>query len=137
VQVPSVDVEKAIEKYKGSPLTHEEKEELEARTEYARLWLEKFADESAKITVAKHADWKGVGESAKKALAEFAGALGLSESEQAEKIKAICLAQGISVQEFYKAAYTIFIDREKGPKLIPFLNALDKSFVEERLKGKK
>ncbi len=135
IQVPSVNVEKAIEKYKGSALTQEEKQELKERTEYARLWLEKFADENSKISIAKHADWNGVSESAKKALDEFAECLGLSESEQAEKIKAICLAQGISVQEFYKSAYKIFINREKGPKLIPFLNALDKGFVEKRLKG--
>src|SRR3989344_1533258 len=136
VQVPSADVAKAIEKYKGSPLTHEEKEELKARTEYAKVWLEKFADESAKISIAKNADWNGVSEKAKQALSEYAEFLGLSEEKQSEKVREICAARGISIQEFYKAAYKIFISREKGPKLIPFLNALDKGFVGKRLREK-
>ncbi|MEM4255376.1 MAG: lysine--tRNA ligase [Candidatus Norongarragalinales archaeon] len=136
VQVPGVDVAKAIEKHKGAELTKEESEELAERVAYAKLWLEKFADENAKISIAKHADWNGVSDKAREALAEYSNYLNLDESGQSEKVKEICAGHGISVQEFYKAAYRIFISRDKGPKLIPFLNALDKEFVEHRLKGK-
>lgn len=137
VQVPSVNVEKAIEKLKGSALNEDEKKELNYRMDYAKLWLEKFADENARITIAKEADWTGISDSAKKVLSEFSNYLNLSENEQSEKAREICTTNGIGIQEFYKAAYKIFINREKGPKLIPFLNALEKGFVEKRLKGQR
>ncbi|MFH1056270.1 MAG: lysine--tRNA ligase [Candidatus Micrarchaeota archaeon] len=135
VQVPGVNAEKAIEKYKGSALTEEEKEELKHRIEYARLWLDTFAGEEDRIEIVKKPDWAGVSQEARKALADYAGFLGLSESEQGEKIRSICQQHGVSVQEFFKSAYKIFIAKEKGPRLVPFLNALEKRFVEKRLKG--
>ncbi len=134
-QVPSVDLEKAIEKYKGSALTHDEKEELKARVEYAKIWIEKFAGDEDKIAIVKNPDWSGISPAAKEALAEYSKHLGLSESEQAGKIKEICAARGVGIQEFYKSAYKVVINREKGPKLVPFVNALDKKFVEKRLRG--
>ena len=135
VQLPVVDLHKAMEKYKGRALTEEEKKELKQRAEYARLWLEKFAGDEARITISKKPDWNGVSEGAKGALSEFAGFLGLNEKEQGEKIRVVCENNGISVQEFFKSAYKIFISKDKGPRLMPFLNALDKGFVEKRLKG--
>ena len=135
VQVPSVDLLEAVEKYKGSALNDEEKKELEHRADYAKIWLEKIAGEEAKIRIVDKPDWEGINEKTKKALAEFAECLTLSEVAQGEKIRLICTENGITIQDFFKAAYLIFIGREKGPKLVPFLNALDKKMVEKRLKG--
>src|SRR3989344_9498173 len=98
-----------MEKNKGSALTEEEKKELEHRVEYAKVWLEKFAGEEAKIRIVDKPDWGNVGNAVKKALADYSGFLDLSEAEQTEKIRLVCAENGAGVQDFFKAAYKIFI----------------------------
>jgi len=137
VQIPGANLETAFEKQKGSALNADEKTELKKRVAFAKIWLDKFAPDEAKIKIVEKPDWKSIGTKERAALSEFAGCLDESEGEQAEKIREICAAKGVSIQDFFKAAYKIFIGREKGPRLVPFLNALDKKFVYARLVGKK
>ena len=41
----------------------------------------------------------------------------------------------VTTKDFFEASYGILMGRTKGPKLLPFLNALDKQFVVGRFKG--
>ena len=51
IQTPSVDTQRKFEEIKGSKLTKEEKEILEERKKYTRIWLAKYASEEAKFEV--------------------------------------------------------------------------------------
>ncbi len=134
-QVPSVNLQQAIEKYKGSKLTEEEKIELETRATYAKIWLEKFASEDDKISLAENPDWTTISPEAKKSLQEFSKSLGLTQEEQGDKIRQLCAENNVSITDFYQAAYQVLINKKKGPKLIPFINALDREMVVKRLSG--
>lgn len=141
VQIPHVEVRKEFEKRKGAPLEQNEIVELEKRTELARKWLEKFAGDEHKIKILEHADavkkFSELTPELQKALNDFADFFATNGNEelQWQRVRSVCESHNLPVQEFFKAAYQVLIGREKGPKLLPFINALDKNFVVSRLKG--
>ncbi|MBI4360523.1 lysine--tRNA ligase, partial [Candidatus Micrarchaeota archaeon] len=138
VQVPGVHEQSAMEKYKGSPLTAEEKAELDRRIQYAKIWLETFAPEDAKLVIVDKPDYASLSLAQKKALAEFAGAFEKEKDlqRQADAIKQICETHGLTANDFFAAAYRVFLGKDKGPKLLPFLAALDEKLVLSRLRAK-
>ncbi|MBI2445548.1 lysine--tRNA ligase [Candidatus Micrarchaeota archaeon] len=135
VQIPGVDVPQAMEKYKGSALSADERKELEHRMAYAKIWLEKFAPDEAKIRIVEKPDFAGLTQCQKDALNEFAGVFAKEKdlNVQAEAVKQICEKNGIKINDFFQAAYRVFLGRDKGPKLLPFLSALDSGMVARRL----
>ncbi|PIO05983.1 lysine--tRNA ligase [Candidatus Micrarchaeota archaeon CG08_land_8_20_14_0_20_59_11] len=139
MQIPGVNPESEFEKQKGSPLSHEEKSLLAERTAYAKIWLERLAPEESKLKILEHAstEWASLSEPQQKALADFAGIFEKepAQSKQIEAITAILTSRGLKIGDFYSAAYLIFLGKRKGPKLVPFLNALNRSFVVQRLRG--
>jgi len=140
-QIPGVDAESVFARQKGGALTAEEKKLLAERAGYAKLWLEKLAPEEAKLRILTREEagkrFHALNPKAKAALADFGEFFALHDDadEQAEKIKALCASHGIKIQEFFAAAYAVFIGREKGPKLLPLLNALERGFAGARLKN--
>ncbi len=139
-QIPGVHLADAMEKYKGTALTTEEKHELDGRARYAKIWLDRFAPDDAKIRIVEKLDYAGLTESQKAVLSEFAEFLETQKTAdipaQVDALKEICEHNGLKTGDFFSAAYRIFIGRDKGPKLLPFLAALDKSFVVRRLQLK-
>ena len=141
LQVPHLKLRDVIEKRAERTLTNEEVGELEKRSRTARMWLEKYAGEEYKLTVLDH------GEALKfsskfppemlKTLAAFGEFFEETESEKAqtEYLRQICERNGVKQQAFYEAAYNIFLGKPKGPRLLPFLNALERPFVAQRLRG--
>jgi len=142
IQIPGVDVKKAFEKHKGSTLTLEEEKELNARIAFARAWLEKLAPENAKFKILNKSEaqshYNALSQAQKKALGEFAVFFeeNHDQNAQSKEVKRVCEKNGISTKDFFKAAYLLFVGREQGPRLLTFVNALDKNFVVERMKGK-
>ena len=47
---------------------------------------------------------------------------------------AICSETGIDNKEFFKAAYKVLINKERGPRLASFILAIDKEKVIKLLK---
>ncbi len=139
VQIPGVDLAKAMEKYKGESLSAEEKGELDGRSSFAKVWLDRFAPDDAKIRIAEKPDFATLSAPQKTALGEFADVFQSEkdQSAQSNAIKAICEKHGLKINDFFQAAYRIFIGRDKGPKLLPFLAALENQFVIARLRGQK
>jgi lysyl-tRNA synthetase class 1 len=140
-QIPGVDVESVFARQKGGELTLDERKLLAERVGYARAWLEKLAPEEAKLKVLSKEEaakrFSALNPKVKAALADFGEFFALHENqdEQAERIKALCAQHGIKIQEFFAGAYSIFVGREKGPKLLPLLNALEREFAGARLKN--
>ncbi|MFH1442650.1 MAG: lysine--tRNA ligase, partial [Candidatus Micrarchaeota archaeon] len=113
------------------------------RLRLAKNWINLYAPEESKVHILNETESKGRHASLtlpqRDALREFSQYFeseGNPEKQQ-EQIKAICQGNNITIQEFFKAAYLVFIGRERGPKLLPFLEVQDKGFVVRRLNGEK
>ncbi len=141
IQVPHLDVVKIIEKRKGAPLTPYEQAQLDARMASARVWLDKYAGEEDKMSLLQHAEavkrFTELPPKVQETLHDFARFYSGVESEDAqfEKIKETTAKHGVTTKEFFEAAYGILIGKTRGPKLLPFINALDRQFVVGRFKG--
>ncbi|MEM0475886.1 MAG: lysine--tRNA ligase [Candidatus Norongarragalinales archaeon] len=141
IQIPGVDVENALVRQKGAPLTADEKKLLAERVGYARVWLDKLAPDEAKLRILdfKEAEkrFRSLDAKVKAALADFGEFFAIHDrvDEQVNEIKRLCAAHGVRLQDFFAAAYSVFIGRGHGPKLLPFLNALERGFAAARLKN--
>ncbi len=141
IQVPGVNVKKVFEAHKGAPLTREEQKELNARERFARVWLDKLAPENAKFKILDERQaesrYKALSQAQKKALSEFAVFFEKNDDQDAQsaEIKRVCEKNEVQVKDFFKAAYLLFIGREQGPRLLAFINSLDRGFAAGRLKG--
>ena len=141
IQVPYIKVEEVMAKRKGCALSPMEKIELDKRIASARLWLERYADDEQKLVIVPHAEavkaFAGFTAKQESVLHEFASFLEQhdAEEEQWNKIRELTATGGVSLKEFFELCYTLLVGRKKGPKLLPFINALEKSFVVGRLKG--
>lgn len=107
------------------------------RLKLALNWAEKHAPAEAKVALVKdNLNYQKLGVREKQALKQFAEVfMNEGEERQGEELKRIAEANGLKVQDTFKAAYMALIGRERGPKLIPFINALDKEEVRKRLAG--
>jgi lysyl-tRNA synthetase class 1 len=141
MQVPHVQIEQAMAKAKGAALTQMETAELKEREAAARAWLDNYADDSEKLSLLPQAEgvraFYSLTKEQQNALAEFADYLSVetNQAKQAEKVREISSKYGVSVKDFFQAAYSILVGRSQGPRLLPFLAALDRQFVVQRLKG--
>jgi lysyl-tRNA synthetase class 1 len=140
-QIPGADVESVFARQKGSALTSDEKRLLAERAGYAKLWLEKLAPDEAKLRIIDFAEaskrFRSLNPKVKAALADFGEFFALHESidEQNEEVKRLCAQHGVRIQDFFAGAYSVFLGRERGPKLVPLLNALERGFAAGRLKA--
>jgi lysyl-tRNA synthetase class 1 len=141
LQVPHLKLREVIEKRIERMLTQDEAGELERRSRFARNWLEKYAGEEYILKVLDHPSalklHSQLAPELQKALADFGEFFEetTSENAQTEYLKRMCERHGVKQQAFYEAAYNIFLGKPKGPRLLPFLNALERPFVAQRLRG--
>ena len=119
--------------------TKEDLERTKKRLALARNWIALYAPLEAKVVITPDASqYEKLGQKQREALKEFALVFpSLAHDKQAEKIKEICSAYELPISDFFKAAYLVLIAKERGPKLIPFINALDKTLVKEKFEGKR
>lgn len=140
VQMPHMNVEEEVAKMKDSPLTDADRKEIELRSEYARRWLEGYADERFifKLQESLPAEADQLTDAQKSAMDLFADKLesrkeydGQSIHELTHEVKE---ESGLSPKEFFSAIYAAFLGKDHGPKVGWFLSTLDKEFVLERLR---
>ncbi len=120
-------------------LTGYDKKRLTKRLELAKNWLKKYAPEDVKFTIQEHVpkDLK-LAHSEKEALHEIAKLL--KENEYDEKslfneFYNVSKKLQLKPEDFFKAAYRVLLNREKGPKLAPFILALGKEKVAKMFEG--
>ena len=111
----------------------EEHDNIFNRLHKAKIWLKKYAPEDIKFTIQKQVP-KGIKLDAKekKALHEIAKLL--KEKEYDEKtlfneFYNVSKKLELKPQDFFKAAYKVLLNKERGPKLAPFILALGKEKV--------
>jgi len=98
----------------------------------ARTWLEKYAPDQRYVVQDTVPEGIRLGEKQRKALHDVADALekrDWKEKDLFNEFYAICERNGIKNTEFFRAAYQVLLDRERGPKLAPFLLMLGREKV--------
>jgi len=135
VQIVHINIEKEVEKEKGSKLTEADKKDLTNRIKFARIYLEKFASEDEKFEIQQEMPRVKISSSQKKLLKKIAQFM-VSESEP-EKIHNFIYEAGrelgLKPKETFEAIYQIFLNKTSGPKAGWFLANLDKKFVFNRI----
>ena len=112
-----------------------DKEKLTKRLGLAKNWLEKYAPEDVKFTVQEEVpEGLKLNIKEKDALKLVAETLNKKEWEQKklfEEFYSICEKVGIKNTDFFKAAYNVLLNKDRGPKLAPFILTLGKEKVVE------
>lgn len=140
VQMPHVDVFQEVQEMKGSELSEEDKKEVELRMEYAKRWLDEYADEKFIFELQNDlpAPAKMLTTQQTTALATLATKVEQVNTMDGqtlhELIHEVKEESGLSPKEFFSAIYLLFLAKDSGPKVGWFLSTLEKDFVVKRLR---
>ena len=112
-----------------------DKERILKRLELTKHWLAKYAPEDVKFNVQEEVP-KGLelNNKEKEALHLVVEALKKKDWEQNDLFNEfynICQKVGIKNTDFFKAAYNVLLNKDRGPKLAPFILALGKEKIIE------
>lgn len=109
------------------------------RLHKAKIWLKKYAPEEMKFEVQKHTPKNiELAPKEKRALHELAELLKkkeLDEKELHQEFYNVSNKLEIKPQDFFKAAYKVLLNKERGPKLAAFIIALGKEKVVKLFEG--
>lgn len=136
VQMPNINLIDEAKKQKGEDLTEEEKETLEKRIGYVKIYLERFAPESVKFAVkeAKPPEADELSDKQRKLLLKINELLGkrLEAEDLQNEIYKVGKDLGVSSAETFSAIYASLLGKASGPKAAWLILSLDKDFVEKR-----
>ena len=117
--------------------TGQYQEELENeifdRIEKARVWLEKYAPDEIKFSVQEKVAEIQLSDKQKEAIKILV--VDLKEKEWDEKalfnrFYEICKSTGLESKDFFRTGYQVLLNKERGPKLAPFVLALGEKAIE-------
>jgi lysyl-tRNA synthetase, class I len=140
VQMPHIKLEEEFESQKGGALTKEDMDEIDERMAYAKLWLDRYADDAyifkLQDTLPERA--KDLSDPQKNALRAFADRYEALPQKDGQSIHELTHAlkeeSGLDAKTLFSAFYIAFFGKESGPKIGWFLSTLDPQFVTERLR---
>jgi lysyl-tRNA synthetase class 1 len=137
LQVPGADVAALMATEKGSPLDAHETAILEERLAAARVWLDDYAPERARMRVQQTlpdaaAALDGEQRAFLATLAEETAAR--SGDEWQAGIFATATSGGLPAGRAFAALYLAFLGRPNGPRAGTLLASLDRDFVVARLR---
>jgi len=140
-QIPGVDVVERVTAEKGAPLTDREHALLEERRAAARAWLEAYAPDQARLAVQRDSlpvsAEEQLDDAQRAYLAVLAPALEAAawdgESVQGA-IFATAKEHELPAGRAFAALYLAFLGRTSGPRAGWLLAALDRDFVNGRLR---
>ena len=111
----------------------EEHERIFDRLHKAKVWLKKYAPNELKFEVQKHIakniELKGNEIEALHTIARLLKEKGYNEKSLFEEFYNVSKSLEINPGDFFKAAYKVLLNKERGPKLAPFIIALGKEKV--------
>jgi lysyl-tRNA synthetase class 1 len=111
-------------------------ERLEQRTKCAQIWLEKYAPEDLKFKIVDKPLVKidAKGKKMLKTLAESLEKKKFNEDSLFEEFYTIIQANESNPKEFFKYCYKVLTNKDKGPKLAPFILQIGQDRVVKILK---
>ena len=138
------DVNKAIEILKklGSieaKATKDDINSVKERLEFAKRWVRDFASDQYRFEVQKRVDKEvidALSEKQRKALVLLKQRLVQNEYDDKtlfEEFYRIRDGSGVDIKDFFKGAYRVIINRDRGPRLAPFILQIGKKKVIELL----
>lgn len=140
VQMPHMDIYEEVAAMKGSPLTDEDRSEIDLRAEYARKWLDEYADEKFifKLSTELPEETSSLTSEQTAALALFADKLEGIDMSDGQAIHGLTHEvkeeSGLEPKIFFSAMYVLFLGKDSGPKMGWFLSTLDREMVLKRLR---
>jgi len=139
IQMPTVDLARAVAREKGAPLTEADREELEHRAVDARRWLDTYAPEHYKFEI--HATLPTtvavltpLQRQYLARVADSVGARNWTGEELHAHLHDLKAEMTLSPREAFGAIYQVFLGKDSGPQAGWFLTALDRQFVLRRLR---
>ncbi len=138
IQTAPNEVEARFVATKGSPLTNSEKEILEERQRYAKIWLDKYAPDEFRFGITETIP-EGAGnltQEQKTYLVDILTLLNkdLSADDLQQELYQLSKDQGIETKDAFAAIYLSLIGKNHGPKAGILLTTLSKDAVVKRLK---
>jgi lysyl-tRNA synthetase class 1 len=137
IQVPGADVPQLLAAEKGSDLSRRETDILEERLAAARVWLDEYAPERARMRVrdALPAEVEQLDPQQRAFLATLGEeSTPRTGDEWQAAIFATATAGGLAAGQAFKALYLAFLGRPNGPRAGWLLASLDREFVLRRLR---
>lgn len=114
------------------------KRNIISRMEQARVWVDKYGEEKDRIVIAQKIPPESakLSESQRNSLSEIGDLISKerNDSDVLTGIRDIAKNNRIETKDLFQAAYTVLIGKDYGPRLVPFIQSLDKEFVVKRLK---
>ncbi len=110
---------------------------VKKRLEMAGEWMKRYGPEEDRIKLLKKVPKEIVGklsEEQKSSLKELSGFIqkDFTRKEMWDEIKSTAEKYGIKPGKIFQAAYLVLIGRKRGPRMIPFIQLLDRDFVIKR-----
>jgi lysyl-tRNA synthetase class 1 len=138
VQMPNVDIASQAEEIKGSKLTTEDKQALEERVKYVKIYLDRFAPEQVKFAVKEKLpqEAESLTQEQKESLMKVADLIekGKDPEKFQNEIYQVGKELGVASSETFRAIYLALLGKESGPKAAWLVLSLDKEFIIKRFK---
>jgi lysyl-tRNA synthetase class 1 len=133
LQVYDGNTDEAVKYYSKELKTEEDEERFRLRAKCCLNWLNRYAPKDMKFRIQNHApEMHDLNEKQIKALKKVAAVIEdvKSDDQLHEKFYGICKELELSTADFFKAAYKVLIDKEKGPRLANFMLIIGKDRVK-------
>ena len=117
--------------------TREQEQDALTRVYKAGTWAHKYGPEEYNVTIAEKLEVPpDIDAAEKEALSELADYIEAKHTEEETQYEIFEMAKrrGIKPGKLFKTAYLLLLGKPRGPKLGPFLLALDTDFVVKRLR---
>ena len=133
LQIYNENIDDAAEHYKDELKTEDDEKRFRLRAKCCINWLNKYAPKDMKFRVQTNVPEKhGLDERQIKALKKVAEIIDNINNDEKlhEAFYSICKDIDLDIKDFFKAAYKILIDKEKGPRLANFMLIIGKRKVK-------
>ena len=143
VQMPHLDEEGIIrvlqeQGHVPEELAEKDAERIRTRIRLAKNWVEKYAPDDVKFSLLKKPPEIELEAEVKGAMLEVAEWLEKHEKFSVGELNNVLFdsakKRGIPSRKWFKILYRLFIGKDRGPRLAPFLASLDRDFVVRRLR---
>ena len=137
LQINELDINKTIKYYEQQLKNDHDKKRLKQRAKCAVNWLNKYAPEEFKFTVQKKCQIT-LADEEKKILHQLASKLDEKEwtdKDLHEEIYILCRNNEFPIKDFFRIAYQVIVNKDKGPKLASFILEIGRERVAKLLKN--
>jgi len=137
-QMPHMDIYEELKKVKESELTDADKQEIDTRVKYAKIWIDTYAPDDYKFEIqetipVEATKFTGMQKAAIKKVAEY---LEANENPDGQELHTFLHDTRkeieIDPKDFFGAIYMSILGKESGPKAGWFLSVLDRQFLIDR-----